>query len=222
VDGEDNVADRNVAIKSIVAAMDSMNKIQTAKNELQMNLLLNNKKAQDNFLMEMEQKKQMMPLELEQKEKEAQITQKYKTPTMSYKDSIFDTIKKKPKDQWEPWESSFFDSYTKSGEQEVIDPTTGEITYARPRGSVFKPTGKGVSDTERKNQALNSTREKYLRGEIDDNDLMSELNTIDPSAGTKSIEMLTMWKREKQGIGSKKTAKKPSTFSAGSDAWWNQ
>jgi len=135
------MADRQTAVKSIVAAMKSISKIQGEQNKLKMLMFMNNQKVQNSLFNKIEEEKALAPMRLEQKRKEKAI------PTMGYKDVLFENIKKKPSEQWEPWEKQFMDTYTGGGEQEVIDPNTGQIIYTRPRKSVFQPKGRTGEDT---------------------------------------------------------------------------
>ena len=58
--------------------------------------------------MDIKQKKQLAPFELEQKGKEKLLPS---APSMTYKDTIFQEIRKKPQEQWEGWEKQFMGSY---------------------------------------------------------------------------------------------------------------
>lgn len=136
------------AIKSMVAAMKAMSDVQVSKTKYLTTMLEGSEKFRNNFLetvmkgqMDLQSKKAMMPINVQED------IYKKQTPTMNYKDQLFQEIRKKPQDQWESWEKQFVDTYTGGGEQEVIDPSTGQTLYTRPRKSVFKPkAGGGIAD----------------------------------------------------------------------------
>ena len=134
------MADKQVVIKSMVAAMKALSDVQASKTKYLTTMLEGSEKFRNNFLetimkgkMETQQKKEMIPFEVEKTRQEKAI------PTMNYKDQLFQEIRKKPQDQWEEWEKQFVGTYTGGGEQEVIDPNTGQVLYTRPRKSVFQP-----------------------------------------------------------------------------------
>ena len=74
------MADRQAAVKSAIAAMNSLSNIQQEQNKIKMQMFMHDREAQDSFFNQIRAKKEMMPLELEQKRAEAQIAQEYATP----------------------------------------------------------------------------------------------------------------------------------------------
>lgn len=140
------MANRDRAVKALVAAMSAVDNIQQNQNKLLMLRLENDTKFRNDFMLNMlkgrqdiENKKAMMPINIEEKRQKNLLP---KTPTTTYKDTLFQEIRKKPQDQWEGWEKKFMDTYTGGGEQAIVD-AEGNIVGYRPRKSVFRPKGSG-------------------------------------------------------------------------------
>lgn len=66
------MADRQAAVKSVIAAMNSLSKIQQEQNKIKMQMFLHDKEQQDNFFNQMRLKKEMLPLELEAEKQKMQ------------------------------------------------------------------------------------------------------------------------------------------------------
>ena len=84
------MADRQTAIKSLLAVMDSTSRIQQEQNKIKMNMLENSQKFQNSFFesmmknkMETQQKQEMVPFELEQKRQEKQMMNPLETEQLS-------------------------------------------------------------------------------------------------------------------------------------------
>lgn len=175
------MADRQVAVKSIIAAMNAMSNIQQNKTKLLTTMLEGSQKFQDSFLLnmmknrqEIDQKKELMPLELEQKKQEKALPNQ---PTKGYKDILFENITQKDESTWKPWEKNFVEQYTGGGDQAIVD-NEGNILGYKPKRSVFQPkqntsedpfaslkqTETGTMKQSNKMPSFNSTKEADMAG----------------------------------------------------------
>ena len=148
--------DRNSIIKGAVAAMDSMAKINNEKNKLKMNMLMNNERVQNNFLMQMELAKQKQ--QLDQQSPEGQMKQEmfnqYKANPSGFdilggspkplglKD-MAERVYMKPEEQWDENDKRIIASYNKYNTQTITD-ASGKSVGTRPKGSVFQPKGEEI------------------------------------------------------------------------------
>jgi len=163
------MADRQTAIKSLLAVMDSTSRIQQEQNKIKMNMLENSQKFQNSFFesmmknkMETQQKQEMVPFELEQKRQEKQMMNpleteqfnQYKTNPGGFSapgkpitpDQRLNQIVIKnqgiPEDQWPVQDKLFIQQYQRIYGKTGDQPITdaeGNITGYRPRGAVFQP-----------------------------------------------------------------------------------